>query len=187
MFKGFIENINKKNRNRFLIILLVLLLIFIVIMRYFDSFLINKVSQNGIVSFELAKDIETSKDIINSWNKQARRSANLSMAFDFLFLIIYSSFIALLIHKLNERLLKNEAFYSLGKLLIWTPFIAAFFDILENYALIKLLLGDLQQMWSTMAYYFAITKFGLLAIAISYVLVGFFIVFFRKRDNYVKM
>jgi len=44
-----------------------------------------------------------------------------------------------------------------GNLLIALIFIAAFFDCIENIALIKLLLGDLEQVWSSIAYYFAKT------------------------------
>ena len=83
------------------------------------------------------------------------------MRFDFLFLLVYALFISILIHTLNERLWKHTKIYTIGVILIWCMFLAALFDMVENVALIKLLLGDLQQKWSSIAYYFAIFKFSL--------------------------
>lgn len=153
-------------------------------MGYLDSFLITEFSPNGIVSFELAKDISNSVQIINTWDTNARSVAGLSLGFDFLFLIIYASFIAWLIYLINDRLFIKSKNIFLKKVSILLPFIAAFFDVLENIALVKLLLGDLRQMWSTMAYYFAIIKFGLLIVAISYILIGGLILAFRKKITF---
>ena len=63
------------------------------------------------------------------------------------------------------------------------PFVAAFFDVIENIALIKLLLGDIQRKWSLIAYYFAVIKFGLLFIAIVYIFISGSIFFFRKSQG----
>jgi len=169
-----------KNKKRITITLLVLLLISISVMRYLDDFLITKISPNGIVSFELAKELSNSNEIINAWSTTAKSTAGLSLGFDFLFLLIYASFISRLVILINNRLFIKSKSIFLKQFLILLPFIAAFFDILENIALIKLLLGDLQQIWSSLAYYFAVIKFGLLIVVISYILVGFFIVFNRK-------
>jgi len=84
--------------------------------------------------------------------------------------LIYSTFIALLIYKINNLFRKNFAFYKLGKLLIVAIFFATLLDVVENIALIKLLLGDLRQYWSTVAYYFAFMKFVIVAVCIVYIL-----------------
>lgn len=160
-----------------------LLLISISVMRYLDSFLITELSPNGIVSFELAKELSKSNEIINSWNATAKSAAGLSMGFDFLFLIIYASFISWLVYLINDRLFIKSKNIFLKKVLILLPFIAAFFDVLENMALIKLLLGDLQQIWSSLAYYFAVIKFVLLIVAISYILVGGLISILRRNRS----
>ncbi|MEN8125304.1 MAG: hypothetical protein ABFR32_09240 [Bacteroidota bacterium] len=180
MFRNNIRNRNVKNENRITIVLLVLLLISIALMRYFDSFLITEVSKNGIVSFELAKDISSSVQIMNAWDNIAKSAAGLSLGFDFFFLIIYASFLAMLMFKVSNQQFKKSNYHHLKNIIIISPFIAAFFDVLENIALIKLLLGDLQQIWSTMAYYFAIVKFGLLIIIISYIVIGS-VLFLIKR------
>ena len=165
--------LSKTAEKRLTTILLISLLLISVVMRYFDAPLKNPVSSYGIVSFELAKDLSQSEAILTSWDAIAKTAAGMSMGMDFLFLIMYSLFISLLIHTLNERLWKHTKMYKMGLIFIWGVFLAAFFDIIENIALIQLLMGDLQQHWSTMAYYFAILKFGLVALSVLYILINF--------------
>jgi len=160
------------SKKRLIVISLIFLIGFIVLMRFFDAPLKNDVCPNGIVSFELAKTVSNSEAIINSWDAKALLSAKNSMATDFLFLMVYSFFISLIIHILNNRVWKKGAVYQLGILICWSVFLAAFFDVIENIALLKLLYGDLQQLWSSIAYYFAMMKFGLLAIGILFALMS---------------
>ncbi len=183
MLKSPFLKLSKSSEKSITLILLTLLIICMISIRYFDAFLINTICENGIVSFELAKDLDSIKAILNSWNEQAKIAASLSMGFDFLFLIVYASFMALLIHKLNERFWKNKPFYKIGTLLIWTTFLAALFDAIENIALIRLLLGDLQQQWASVAYYFAVLKFITLLIGILYIIINFGLLLTRKSSN----
>lgn len=152
-------------------------------MRSFDAPLKNDICKNGIVSFELAKDLGKTVKILDSWDANAKINAGLSMGFDFLFLLMYSSFMALLIFNINNRLWKNKSFHKLGNLLIVLIFMAAFFDIIENMALIKILLGDLDQTWSSTAYYFALMKFAIILICIIYLLVNWLLLLFKKTSK----
>jgi hypothetical protein len=174
-------NISKPNENKLTIALLVYLSILIPMMLFFDIPLKNEVAPNGIVSFELAKELIVSENILNSWDTHARTSAGMSMGLDSLFLIIYASFIALLMHKLNERVWNNIRVYKLGILLIWGVFLAALFDAIENIALIQLLLGDLQQSWSSIAFYFASMKFVLLILGVMFIVISWIMKIVRKR------
>lgn len=162
----------KTYTNRITVTLLITLIITIVVMRIFDAPLKNEVCTNGIISFELAKDLSESVKIIESWDVSAKLNAGLSLGFDFLFLLVYSSFIALLVFRANERLWQNKAFYAFGKLLIVFIFMAALFDGIENVALVKLLLGDYRQVWSSVAYYFATIKFVIIFICIAYLIIN---------------
>lgn len=87
---------------------------------------------------------------------------------------------ALLVHKLNVKLWNNTPFFKVGIFLIWSVFLAALFDFIENIGLIKLLMGDLKQFWVSLAYYFSMAKFSILLIVLSYILVNFSIFLFRK-------
>lgn len=163
-------SLEKQKRN--LIFLFIFMIIMVAIMRFFDSELKNNIAPSGIVSFELAKEVSQSEMILNSWNDTAKSFANLSMKFDFIFLIIYGLFLGLLVHRLNESVWKQGSIYQLGILICWSIFLAAIFDVIENLALMKLLKGDLQQIWSTIAYYFAWMKFALLALGILFVILS---------------
>ena len=183
MLQSPFSKLSKASEKKLTISLLILLLITISSMLFFDSFLKNEIAENGIISFELAKELETSKAVINSWNEQSKIAASLSMGLDFLFLIVYASFIALLIHKLNDKLWKDTTFYTIGNILVWGAFIMALSDAIENIALIRLLMGDLQQYWSSIAYYFAILKFIILALGILYILINSGLLLIRKINK----
>ncbi len=163
-------------------VLLIAVIVFIGVMRFLDTNLKNELNKSGIVGLELAKDLSRAELIINSWDTHAKIAAGMSMGFDFLFLITYALFIGLLIHRLNKVAWENSKIYSLGVLLVWGTFLAAFFDVIENVALIKLLLGDLNQQWSTTAYYFAVAKFSLLLLSLVFILISALkLLLFRRK------
>jgi hypothetical protein len=182
MFASPFTKISKKVEKKLTFTLFYLLLISITVMRYFDRFLVNETTEFGIISFELSKTLERALEIMDSWSNLSKTYAGLSLGFDFLFLFIYTLFIALLIHKLNERLWAKKAFYKVGVVLIWTMFFAAIFDIIENVSLIKLLIGGRQQFWVSIGYYFAVVKFILIITAILYIIVNFILFLWKKRS-----
>ena len=183
MLNSPFHKLSKSSEKRLTIILLIFLIGFIVLMRFFDAPLKNEVSPNGIVSFELAKTVSNSEAILNSWDTNAIQSAKNSMMADFLFLIVYSFFISLIVHRLNNRVWEKGFIYQIGILICWGVFLAALFDVIENIALVRLLYGDLQQLWSSIAYYFAMMKFGILLFGVSFILMSFVVLPLKKRMN----
>jgi hypothetical protein len=182
MLQSPFHKLLKSTEKKFTIVLLILIVVLINVMRYFDAQIQHSGNFQGIISFEFAKDLSASITILNSWDTLAKTAAGLSMGFDFLFLIVYALFISILIHQINNILGKHSKFYTLGIILIWGVFLAAFFDLIENFALIKLLLGDLQQLWSSIAYYSAISKFSLLSLGILFILINSILLVFRKNN-----
>jgi len=172
--------LSKPAEKKLSLILFGLVVVMVVIMRFFDAPLKNEISPQGIVSFELAKDVDVSAAIIDSWDTIARTSANRSMAFDFLFLIVYGLFIGLMIHKLNRVWIKS-GFHTFGIVLIYLVFLASLFDIIENVALLLLLSGNLEQIWSSTAYYFAMMKFIILAIALVFIIISGTVLLLNKN------
>jgi len=85
MIERFFGSFSKSNGKRFTLFITILLVITIVVMRYFDAPLKNEVCKHGIVSFELAKDLTVSKEILNSWNEHAKVSVSMSMSLIFCF------------------------------------------------------------------------------------------------------
>lgn len=169
LYSYFFKNIRSKNRKLF-IFLLILTIFSIIIMQHFDSYLKTDVSPQGIVSLELAKDLSISVKIIETWEEnEVILVAGLSTGFDFLFLVIYTSFISLLILLLSKQW-KNELVNKISKIIIWTVIFAAFLDIIENLSMIKLFLGDLEQKWVSIAFYAAFIKFSIILISLIYIL-----------------
>ena len=161
--------LSKPVEKRLSLMLLGLIVVIVVLLRFFDAPLKNETCPQGIVSFELAKDLGRSVVIIDSWDSFAKASAKRSMTLDFLFLVVYGLFIGLMIHKVN-RVWGPSRFHTVGIALIYLVFIASFFDILENIALLLLLNGSLEQIWSSTAFYFAILKFFILALALVFII-----------------
>ena len=149
-----------KTTKKKLVVILLILAVTTWGMQIFNDPLKNEVCTKGIVSFELAKDVDVSTAILNSWDTNAKINAGLSLGFDFLFLALYSVFIAMLISDVNNKLWKNKPFYKYANFFVILIFVAAFFDIIENICLIKQLLGDISQKWTSISYYSATIKFS---------------------------
>jgi ABC-type transport system involved in cytochrome c biogenesis permease subunit len=182
MFHSPFEKIKKATEKKITFSLFYILIISLIVMRYFDRFLVNEISPYGIVSFELAGTLDNAVAIINSWSELSRTYAGLSLGYDFLFLLIYTLFISLMIHKLNQRLWFKKPFYRIGELLIWSMFLTAIFDTVENVSLIKLLVGARQQFWVSVAYCFAIAKFLLIIISILYIIINSFLLLTKRKS-----
>jgi len=148
---------------------------------YFDKPLVTETAPNGIISFELAKNIDQSIAIISSWDLNAKVNAGLSLGIDFLFLVIYSIFFATACYLIAQKYVNRiNWMYKTGILLAKLQFIAALFDTIENIALIKLLLGSNNNIFPIIAYYFASMKFAIIGIGIIYIIIGLFTSLFQK-------
>ncbi len=181
MFSSPFSELTKNQEKKLTGILFLSLVICIVVLKYLDQYLINETCTGGIVSFELAKDLETAGSYLNSWGEQGKIAASIGLGFDFLFPIVYATFIALLVHKLNVRLWRDRSFFTIGNVLIWLLFLAGIFDYIENIGLINLILGNMEQFWVSIAYYFAMIKFLIILIAILYILLNFITLLIKKR------
>ena len=182
MFTSPFAKIPTKTEKKLTFSLFYLLIISAIVLTYFNQSLENEIAPYGIFSFELAGSLDKSVEIINSWSPLAKTFAGLSLGYDFLFLLIYTLFIALMIHKLNERLWAGKAFYKVGELLIWSMFLTSIFDAVENVSLIKLLIGSYKEYWSSVAYAFAIGKFVLIFISVLYLIYNTALLLFKKSS-----
>ena len=162
----------------------ILTVLLLIAMQSFDAPLNTTAAPNGIVSFELAKDMDVSQIILSSWDETAKVNAGLSLGFDFLFLIAYSIFLASLCYAVAKRFKeRNKWIYKLGLSLAVFQFVAALFDIIENIALIKLLLGSQNGVYSTLVFYFASIKFILIILGLLYIIIGFITSLFLNKST----
>ncbi len=167
-------NILSKIYSKNLVILSAVITIMVFfVLRHFDIPLHTSVAPKGIISFEFAKNIDASNQIMNSWGNQAKINAGLSLGIDYLFLLAYSIFfsaICFFIAIKNEN--RSPLIYKIGMVLSYLLLLAGVFDAIENFALIKLLLGSQAEIYPIIAFYFASGKFTILAVAFIYIIYG---------------
>jgi hypothetical protein len=127
----------------------------------------------GIVSYELAGFPRSAADVLQSWDAEARQFASLNLGLDYLFLTAYAIAIGLGCRLVGERMERDRSLLGkVGYLLAWALPLAAVLDAVENYALIRLLLGSTHHNWPLLARWAAIPKFTLVFLGLIYVLLG---------------
>ena len=105
-FKHFSE----AARIRSIAVTFMMSVILLLVMHTLDGPLKSQFAPRGIVSFELAGNYEVSRQILNSWNAEARIYAALSLGLDYLFLIVYALFISLSCMQVGKALGANHSF-----------------------------------------------------------------------------
>ncbi|MFQ5458902.1 MAG: hypothetical protein ACE5FC_10705 [Myxococcota bacterium] len=142
-------------------------------MAVFDGPLRTGDAPFGIVSFELARTAAKAGAILASWDAAARVSAGLSLGLDYLFLFAYALALALGC-VLVGGLARNRGTWlaALAAPLAWSLLLAAVLDAVENYALIRLLLGEGGGEWPALAWGCAVPKFVAVALGLLYLTGG---------------
>ncbi len=133
---------------------------------------------NGIVSFEFAGGPEQAQAILASWDATARIAAGLSLGVDYLFMVLYALTIGLGCVLVGEKLGGAAAQLAVG--LAWGQVLAAVLDAVENWALIRWLLGSRAEFWPSLAAGCATVKFALVGLGLAFVLVGAVVLVLRR-------
>ncbi len=176
-----LDRLQNNSQKQLLLFFGILTAIVFLAMRSVSEPLITSEAPGGIISFELAKSLEQSQAMLASWDTNTKINAGLSLGIDFLFLFVYGIFFAVACFSVAKKFKdRTHWFYTLGVYLAWLQLVAALFDAIENAALIKLLLGSLNSVYSSIAYYFASIKFVIIAIGIIYIIIGLLSLLFQK-------
>lgn len=132
----------------------------------------RKMKRRGadIVQFELAGTLAKSTRILDDWGEVGRMHAAVIQGLDYLFLTVYPLAIGLGCVLVAGQW--GAPFAALGIALAWAQFGAAALDAVENFALIRLLLGGRSPRWPPLARWCALPKFAIVAAGLVYVLVG---------------
>ena len=146
--------------------------------------LVNETAPRGIVSFEFAGTLPIAQRMMASWGAKGLISAGLSLGFDYLFLVVYAICIALgcvlVARALQYRV---TVLIPIGALLAWAQFLAAILDALENYALIRVLLGSTSNLWPALAQLCAGPKFFIISAGILYIILGLMLILIVKANK----
>lgn len=146
--------------------------------------LVNETAPQGIVSFEFAGTIDSAKRMMASWGEEGLISAGLSLGFDYLFLVVYAICIALgcvLVARAMQYRVK--VFLPIGALLAWAQIFAAILDAIENFALIRVLLGSTENLWPALARLCAGPKFIIVTAGLLYIILGLILIFIVKAKK----
>lgn len=163
--------------------LLTLTLIATSVLQLVGERLSTEAAPQGIVSFELAGSAPGAAMVLDSWDATARVYAAFSLGFDYVYMVLYSTTIALgclwATRKLRHR---GWSLAKIGIVLAWGQWLAAAFDAVENAALWRLLIDPAMGSWPTLAWWCAVLKFGLIGLGLLYVLAGVLASLIRRSD-----
>lgn len=157
-----LEFISREYCKRLFFTFLLLTLLLFAIFRILDQPLRTAAAPNGIVSYELAGTPEKAFQILLSWETTPRAYsfAAFGLGIDYLFMPIYA--LALAFGTLLATEKHSGWLRSLGVVAGYGAFAAALFDAVENFALIRVLLGAFEPLYPSIAALSATVKFGLL-------------------------
>ncbi|MCS7283424.1 MAG: hypothetical protein NZ769_08815 [Anaerolineae bacterium] len=151
----------------------ILALLTLVSLQVLDIPLRTAAAPSGIISFQFARDLDGARRILASWGPQARVYAGLSLGLDYLFMVAYAGALGLGCVLVARRLGRwSGGLAAVGVALSWGQWLAALLDAVENYALIRLLLGSERTLWPALAYGCALPKFLIVGAGILYIGVG---------------
>ncbi len=128
----------------------------------------------GIVSFEFAGEISSAQSMVDSWGSQGQVYAGLNLGLDYLFIVSYAGAIGLgcVLVGRNVSKMKPGWVGCLGVGLGWGQLVAGLLDAVENYALIRVLLGSAGELWPAAARLCATSKFLLVGVGLVYIFAG---------------
>ena len=160
-------------QKRAFVFLLIFTLVVIAGMQALGGALNTEAAPQGIVSFEFAGDLPTAQKMLASWGAEGQVRAGLNLGLDYVFMTAYAATIGLgcvlMAGKLEARF---KPLATTGTVLAWGMLAAALLDALENYALIRVLLGSENALWPAMARTCAGPKFLIVAVGLVYLLLG---------------
>jgi len=165
--------LTESGQSRVFVLASILALLTMASLQVLDVPLKTTAAPGGIISYEFARDLAGARRILNSWGPEDRVYAGLSLGLDYLFMLSYACALGLGCVLVARRLgLWSGALAALGVVLSWGQWLAALLDAMENYALIRLLLGSERALWPALASSCALTKFLLVGAGILFIGVG---------------
>jgi hypothetical protein len=168
----WLDGVTVSLSGRVFVLLLILTLIVMTVLYVTGLPLNTAAAPQGIVSYEFAGSVEQARAMLDSW-ANARAQAGFNLGFDFVYMLLYSTTIAVACGWAG-RVLRDRR-WPLGALASWLApgqWLAALFDATENVALTVLLFGTLSEPWPQVAAACATIKFALIIAGLVFALYG---------------
>lgn len=171
-----------ESRRSAMILLCTLTLVLIVCLQVIGNPLQNQEAKLGIISLELAASMDEARVIVSSWDPTQRIMAGISLGLDYLFMVAYAATIGLACRELGVRIQKRSPILQkVGFGLAWAVVAAACFDAVENYALIRILIGSQKAYLPQIAHWSARLKFWMVAFGLVYCFAAAILYAFSRR------
>ncbi len=154
-----------RSRRAFAALLGITSLVFIV-MSVTNQPLQTPAAPQGIVSFQLVHTPAAAAAILASWDARAKMYAGFNLGFDYLFMPLYMITLA----SACEWLARKRSRF--GHWPAWGVGAAALLDALENIGQWHMLTNAPLTPWPQLTALAAVTKFGLLGVSLSALLIG---------------
>lgn len=175
-----LRNIPANKRRPVFILLFSFTIMVMVLLNVTGRPLTSPSAASGIISYELAGKTDTTQNIIDSWDNQAKISAAFNLGLDYLFLALYSISIGAGILWLTDALTIHHRFLTLADLLAWSLLVAAILDAIENGALYTMLLNGATEPWPRVAFLAAVIKFAIVFLGLLYILIGLLVYLWKR-------
>ena len=144
-------------------------------------FIMRPFTPPNIVAFELAGSVASAQEIISDWGPDQIDKVKTGIYFDFGFILAYCSAF-MFACRAASNFSGVQFFIKTGQQLAWIVWIAGLCDAIENIALLKTL-NEVTQTSTSIAFYFATIKFGILLIALIFVLISLVAGIFTKAKT----
>lgn len=141
-------------------------------------FIMRPFTPPNIVAFELAGTVETASKIMSDWGTGQVDLVKTAIYLDFGFILVYCSAF-MFACRASSNYSGVQFFIKTGQQLVWIVWIAGLCDAIENTALLKTL-SEVSQTNVSISFYCATIKFGILLIALVFVLINLITGFFTK-------
>jgi hypothetical protein len=169
------ENIRSSVRDRMILPLVALSILLLIFLNLVGNPLVNQSAPYGMISFELAWEVDQAQSILESWDHSAQLRAAFSLGLDYLFILIYSLTLTLTCLWAARFRRERRRFPTWlvmigwpGILLAWGQSLAGGLDIIENIALTRILLEAVVAPWPQIASICASLKFTLVVTGVVY-------------------
>lgn len=153
--------------------------VMIVVMRWMGIGLISNVSPLGIVSFELAPNFSTAKEIVNT---VGQKPLQWNVGIDFLFILAYTFFFFFCCKALMNSF-RSSGLRTLGFIFLELSVLIGVLDFIENVAMLITLGGYGTDVSVSVSKWAAILKFSLLALVVVYILVASILVYLISKKK----
>jgi hypothetical protein len=132
-----------------------------------------QVPVDGMVAFELAGSVDSSRRLLDSWDVGQRVFAGFSLGLDFLFILVYATCFTIgCLWAVEVFVRRNSWLSGPGRLIAWGQVAAGILDAIEDIALLVQLFSAPRAPWPAVAYWCAVLKFGLILVGLVYIAAG---------------